>query len=123
VVVRADLAVAFARPASQPLTQTHAPHHNRNVTTYRLKLQAFHKFADTTEALSAAAAICDGSLDKTLSKFLRTQIVDKELKGKLAVMDAKLGGLVKEKLGIKCVHDAAVAELMRGIRGQLDART
>ena len=39
----------------------------------------------------------------------------------LAVADAKLGGLIKEKLDIKCVYDNTILELMRGIRGQLEA--
>jgi nucleolar protein 58 len=43
------------------------------------------------------------------------------LKDKLAVTDAKLGGLIREELGIKCLHDDAVRELMRGIRSQLDS--
>lgn len=39
----------------------------------------------------------------------------------LAVADAKLGGLIKEKLDIKCVYDNTILELMRGIRGQLES--
>ena len=35
--------------------------------------------------------------------------------------DAKLGGLIKAKLDIKCVYDATILELMRGIRGQLES--
>jgi len=38
----------------------------------------------------------------------------------LAVADAKLGGIIKEELGIKCLHDNSIMELMRGIRTQLD---
>lgn len=34
-------------------------------------------------------------------------------------MDAKLGGLIKEKLGIPCVYSAGVLELSRGVRNQL----
>jgi nucleolar protein 58 len=46
-------------------------------------------------------------------------IVEKELKGKLAVAEAKLGGLIKDSLEIACIHDQAVEELMRGIRSVL----
>lgn len=88
-----------------------------------MKLKAFSKFEDTTSALAAATAICDGKLDKSLKSFLKEAI----LKGKegadkvtLAVADAKLGGLIKEKMDIKCVYDATILELMRGIRGQLE---
>jgi nucleolar protein 58 len=84
-----------------------------------VKLKAFAKFEDTAEALSAATAICDSKLDKKLSKFLKKEC-DSE-KDKLGVLDKKLGGLIKENLGVKCVSDNAVAELMRGIRSQLDS--
>ena len=39
----------------------------------------------------------------------------------LAVSDSKLGNAIKEKLSIKCVNDTGVMEVMRGIRGQLEA--
>jgi len=55
-----------------------------------------------------------------LKKFLQHEIVDKSLKEQLAVADAKLGGIIKEKLGIACVHDNSVNELLRGIRTQLN---
>ena len=50
-----------------------------------------------------------------LKKFLK-----KHAEGEtLAVMDAKLGGLIKEKLGIPCVYSGAVMELTRGVRHQM----
>ena len=79
-----------------------------------VKLKAFSKFEDTTAALSAAASICDGKLDKSLKKFLKSAVVAKGAKGKLGVSDPKLGNLIKEKLGIKCVYDNTVHELLRG---------
>lgn len=84
-----------------------------------VKLKAFHKFEDTTSALSAATSICDGKLDKSLRKFLQKECEGE--KSKLGVGDIKLGGLIKEKLGLKCLADQSVAELTRGIRGQLSA--
>jgi len=86
-----------------------------------IKLKAFEKFEDTKSALAAAANICDGKLDDTLSNFLKDKVLAKGAKGKLAVTDTKLGGLIREKLGIKCVHDEATKELMRGIRSQMDS--
>lgn len=79
-------------------------------------MKKFHKFRDTSEALEATTALLESSLSKPLTKFLKKNIVSKDLKEKLAVSDAKLGGLIKEKFDIKCVHDSAVVELMRGIR-------
>jgi nucleolar protein 58 len=85
-----------------------------------VKLKAFSKFDDTTKALSAAAAICDGTLDKGLKKFLKTQFAD-EAKAKLAVADSKLGSLIKDAIPqIKCIHDNTVDELLRGVRQQLE---
>ena len=55
-----------------------------------------------------------------LKKFLKKNIVDKEVQDELAVSDAKVGKLIQEKLGINCIADSSVAELMRGIRSQID---
>lgn len=90
-----------------------------------VKLKAFSKFEDTTSALAAATAICDGKLDKSLKSFLKEAILKGAKEGAekvtLAVADAKLGGLIKEKMDIKCVYDNTILELMRGIRGQLES--
>lgn len=86
-----------------------------------LKLKGFSKFADTTEALSSATAAIEGKLSKGLKNFLKTSIVNKEIQDKLAVADAKVGKVIQDKLGIKVVHGTAVAELMRGIRAQIDS--
>ena len=55
-----------------------------------------------------------------LRTFLKDNIVSKEVQDSLAVAEVKLGGLIKDKLGIQCVHDASIDELFRGIRGQLN---
>jgi nucleolar protein 58 len=88
--------------------------------SFSIKLKAFHKFDNTTDALSAATAISEGKLGKDLKKFLSKTMVKKGLQDELAVYDAKLGGLIKEKLGIACIYDKRTMELMRGIRSQLD---
>lgn len=74
----------------------------------------------STQALAAATSLTEGKMDKALKSFLKKNIVEAGLKEKLAVSDAKVGGVVKEKLGIKCVSDGSVNELMRGIRSQLN---
>ena len=61
----------------------------------------------------------DGSLDDNLRKFLKKSIVKAELKDKLAVADAKLAGLIKDELNIKCLKDSGVNAIMRGIRNQM----
>uniref|UniRef100_A0A9J8CQF3 Nucleolar protein 58 n=1 Tax=Cyprinus carpio carpio TaxID=630221 RepID=A0A9J8CQF3_CYPCA len=78
-----------------------------------------NKFKDTTEALAAATAMVEGKLGKSLKKVLK-KVVAKEAHEQLAITDAKLGGVIKEKLNLSCVHSPAVAELMRGIRNQME---
>ncbi len=65
----------------------------------------------------AATAAVEGKLNKSLRKILK-KIVAKDAHSKLAVADAKLGGIIKDKLDLTCVHDSSIAELMRGIRSQ-----
>ncbi|KAK9680078.1 Nucleolar protein 58, partial [Basidiobolus ranarum] len=87
-----------------------------------IKLKAFQKFENTIEALSAATAIVEGKLDKTLKKFLSDEISEKEMKKEsLIVADSKLGGSISKKLGIKVMSDSTVNELYRGIRSQLSS--
>ncbi|XP_026876567.2 nucleolar protein 58 isoform X1 [Electrophorus electricus] len=84
-----------------------------------VKLKHFEKFQDTTEALAAATALVEGKLGKSLKKVLK-KVVAKEAHEQLAITDAKLGGVIREKLNLSCVHSPAVAELMRGIRNQME---
>lgn len=80
-----------------------------------VKLKAFNKFANTADALEAAASMVDSKLSKDLKKFLK-----KNASGEtLAVLDAKLGNVIKDKLEIPCVFSSGVAELTRGVRNQL----
>nr|CAE45597.1 SAR DNA-binding protein-like protein [Lotus japonicus] len=81
-----------------------------------VKLKAFSKFENTSEALEAATLLIDGKASKGLRKFLRAHCEDEML----AVADSKLGNMIKEKLKIDCVHNNAVMELMRGVRNQLN---
>lgn len=59
-----------------------------------MKLKAFSKFENTSEALSAATLLIDSKPSKGLRKFLRAHC-DGET---LAVADSKLGNSIKEKL-------------------------
>lgn len=80
-----------------------------------VKLKAFSKFENTSEALSAATLLIDSKPSKGLRKFLRSHCDGDTL----AVADSKLGNAIKEKLQIDCVHSNAVMEIMRGVRSQL----
>lgn len=59
-----------------------------------VKLKAFSKFENTSEALEAATLLIDGKASKGLRKFLRAHCEDEML----AVADSKLGNMIKEKL-------------------------
>ena len=86
-----------------------------------VKLKAFSPFTNTTEAVVAATSIIDSKLDKSLKKFLKKNIISKDLSSEeLAVHDIKLGGLIKEKLDIQCIHNDHLNELYRGIRCQME---
>ncbi|KAH3759507.1 nucleolar protein Nop58p [Pelomyxa schiedti] len=84
-----------------------------------ITLQKFHKFGNTTEALDACTALVESKLGTALQKFLKTNVVQAGIKEQLAVAEPKLGGVIKEKLGINCVCNPAVLELTRCIRSQL----
>ncbi|XP_029942249.1 nucleolar protein 58 [Salarias fasciatus] len=85
-----------------------------------VKLKHFEKFQDTTDALAAATALVEGKIGKSLKKVLK-KVVAKEAHEQLAISDAKLGGVIKDKLDLNCVHSPAVAELMRCIRSQIES--
>jgi len=82
-----------------------------------VKLKKFSKFEDTTEALGAATALVEGKMSKSLKKMLK-KIVAEDAHEKLAVADAKLGNVIREKLELNCVYDSKIGELMRCIRSQ-----
>lgn len=84
-----------------------------------VQLQKFQKFKNTAEALKSSTALIDSKLSKSLKKLIKKEIAEKKSSEILALSDAKLGGLIKEKFGIKCVHDNSVDELLRGIRNQV----
>ena len=82
-----------------------------------LKLKEFKKFENIAGALEGAAATVDSKLSKDLKKVLKKAAAEKET---LAVADAKLGSLIKDKLGLACVHSAGTMELMRVARAHLE---
>merc|ERR1712183_149946 len=82
-----------------------------------VKLKKFQKFEDTTEALASATALVEGKMSKSLKKMLK-KIEAEDAHEKLAVADAKLGSVIKDKLEMNCVYDSKIGELMRCIRSQ-----
>ncbi|KAJ3291868.1 Nucleolar protein 58 [Rhizoclosmatium sp. JEL0117] len=84
-----------------------------------LKLKAFSKFENTTDAMSAVTALVEGKLSKSLKKFLEGELSELDLKDKLAVGDSKLAASIAKKFEINVVSDSTTLELMRGIRSQI----
>ena len=81
-----------------------------------VKLKAFTKFENTTDALSAVTALVEGKMSKNLKSFLGEHVKEKD---SLVVGDAKLGSSIAKKMGINVISDSQVNELYRGIRSQL----
>eukprot|EP00931_Biecheleriopsis_adriatica_P074574 TRINITY_DN48602_c0_g1_i1.p1 TRINITY_DN48602_c0_g1~~TRINITY_DN48602_c0_g1_i1.p1 ORF type:complete len:496 (-),score=181.26 TRINITY_DN48602_c0_g1_i1:65-1552(-) len=83
-------------------------------------LTAFHKFADTKAAMEACTELTEGTVGKSLKKFLKKNIVDAGLTESLAVLDKQLGGNINKKLGIEVsVLSENLKEIMRGVRMHL----
>jgi nucleolar protein 58 len=90
---------------------------SQNTIKNLVRLKAFSRFADTTAALSSATALVEGKASKELRKFLKKEASAGE---EIAVGDAKLGQAIKEKTGLQCVFSQKVADIMRGIRTNLE---
>lgn len=84
-----------------------------------VKLKHFKKFEDTTEALAAATASVEGKMSKSLKKLMK-KVLSKDIQEEMAVADAKIGNVIKDKFDISCVCSSAIHELMRGIRSQMN---
>eukprot|EP01104_Vermistella_antarctica_P012224 TRINITY_DN34_c0_g1_i1.p1 TRINITY_DN34_c0_g1~~TRINITY_DN34_c0_g1_i1.p1 ORF type:complete len:540 (-),score=252.41 TRINITY_DN34_c0_g1_i1:88-1707(-) len=84
-----------------------------------VSLKHFSKFSSTTDALEAATALVESKVSDSLQSMLKKQIVDKNVKGKLAVSDKLLAASIKETVGVRCTAGTGVQELMRGIRSQI----
>lgn len=65
-----------------------------------VKLKAFSKFENMSEALEATTLLIDSKPSKGLRKFLRANC-DGET---LGVADSKLGNIIKEKLVCCCAY-------------------
>jgi len=84
-----------------------------------VQLQSFKKFIDSAEALQAGVSLNEGKLCKPLKKLLK-KVFTEEVQDNLMVWDPKLGNTIKEKLGVQCVSNSKVHELMRCIKSQVE---
>jgi len=83
-----------------------------------ISLKAFHRFENTTEALSAMTALVESKPNKALLKFLKKQT--KKSNTKIGVVDAKLAGSIKDEIGVSLeLNQSVITELHRSIRTHL----
>ena len=59
-----------------------------------VKLKAFDKFDNTTDALAATTSLVESKLSKGLKKFIKNECQGETL----GIADSKLGNIIKEKL-------------------------
>merc|ERR1711892_1535887 len=77
-----------------------------------LQLKKFKKFTDQVEATGAAVALTEGKIAKPLKKMLKKLAAD-EVQAQLAVADSKLGGIIRDSIGLECIHSPAIHESER----------
>merc|ERR1712127_151113 len=87
-----------------------------------LQLKKFKKFTDQVEATQAAVSLTEGKAPKTLKKMLK-KLVNEDVIETLAVADTKLGSIIRDSIGLECIHSPAIHELIRGIRENLNEMT
>jgi len=69
--------------------------------------------------LKATSKLIEGKMPVKLKKFLKNNIISKEIQDHLAISDKRLGGAITKKLGILCKTSDKIDDLFRGIRLQL----
>jgi nucleolar protein 58 len=92
-----------------------------------VKLHAFKKFKDTSEAVKSLADFLEGNLPKDLKSFLKKNIISKEIQESLLCKiisnflgyDKKVAKAIKTALDIETSHGAEMLEVFRGIRSQM----
>merc|ERR1712187_8401 len=82
-----------------------------------IKLKAFTKFENITNACKAVKALNDGRIPADLRKLITKNI---GIHDRLGVHDVKLGSTINRKFGINCVYNKNIQELMRYIRSNLE---
>ena len=86
---------------------------------------SFQPFRDTADAVSAATAIVEGKVSKSLKKFLKKKLKQAVAgsSSSLAVADKALGNSIKETLNdssMSIINDNKTQELFRGLRCYMD---
>eukprot|EP01083_Nonionella_stella_P260683 888495_1 len=82
-----------------------------------IELHAFKPFKDMDEARDAAKCIGEGEkLHKTLSKFIKKNVIKNNLTDSIGVIDHKIGTLLKNKYSnLNFICNDSIIELHRGL--------
>ena len=81
-----------------------------------LKLKSFLPFKSAADALQNCNDVSEGICNANLKNFLEMNLPQAKKSVSLGVDEKNLAGSIKTELGIECVSDESVRELVRGIR-------
>lgn len=84
------------------------------------KMKALLQFKSTADALETTTQLINGEISKPVKKFLKKNMVEKEVSEQLAVADAKLAKAIKEALAIPCVCGDETLVTFRALKENLD---
>lgn len=84
-----------------------------------VKLHAFKAFKETKSAVESLSALFDGEVPSDLSKFLKKNIIKKEIEDKLICYDKKVASAIQKELKINCEYSESYLHVFRGLRQQL----
>lgn len=82
---------------------------------------AFNAFKETKSAVDSLSTLFLGELPKDLKKFLKKNIISKEIEDQMICYDKKVASIIKKNLGIDCVYSENYLNVFRGIRSQLSS--
>lgn len=84
-----------------------------------VKLHAFKAFKETKSAVESLTSLFQGEVPKDLSKFLKKNVINKEIQDKLICYDKKVASAIQKALGISCEFSENYIHVFRGLRQQL----
>ena len=71
------------------------------------------------QAVKSLSDYFENNMPKDLNKFLKKNIVSKQIQETLACYSKETAKLIKKTFDINAVHSSEYLEVFRGIRGQL----
>lgn len=90
-----------------------------NIYHQSVELLSFRKFKDSAQAVASLTDIQEGNLPDDLRKFLKKNIISKEISETLLCYESKIANAIKTTLGIETDSSSQYLEVFRGIKSQL----